>query len=127
MLLLMVAFGGAAGALARYALGGWVQSQIDTAFPLGTFLVNILGSFGLGFSFYVLESLALPTELRSLVTIGFLGAFTTFSTFSYEAVILMEGGEWHRAGVYIGGSLLLGLAGVMTGLALGSLFLQARG
>jgi CrcB protein len=127
MLILMVAAGGALGAVARYGLSGWVQGFLSTSFPLGTLVVNVLGSFLLGLSFYLLESLALSAEARSMVTIGFLGAFTTFSTFSYEAVVLLEGGEWARGGVYVGGSLLLGLVGVVVGMSLGALILQARG
>ncbi|MFH1764041.1 MAG: CrcB family protein, partial [Gemmatimonadota bacterium] len=71
--------------------------------------------------------LAWSAEVRTLVTIGFLGAFTTFSTFSYEAVVLLEGGEWARGGLYMGGSLLLGLAGILGGMALASFLLQTRG
>lgn len=127
MLIVMVAVGGALGAVARYGLGGWVQGFVSTSFPLGTLAVNVLGSFLLGLSFYLLESLAVSAETRAMVTIGFLGAFTTFSTFSYEAVVLLEGGEWARGGAYVGGSLVLGLVGVGVGLALGSLLLQARG
>jgi len=127
MLIFMVAVGGALGAVARYGLGGWVQGFVRTSFPLGTLAVNVIGSFLLGLSFYLMESLAFSAETRAMTTIGFLGAFTTFSTFSYEAVVLLEGGEWARGGMYVGGSLVLGLVGVGGGLALGSLLLQARG
>ncbi len=115
------------GAVARYGLGGWVQGLISTSFPMGTLVVNALGSMILGFAFLVMEGLALSAEVRAMVAIGFLGAFTTFSTFSYEAVVLFQGGEWMRAGVYVGGSVILGLAGVLAGLALGSFFLHLRG
>jgi len=127
MLIVMVAVGGALGAVARYGLGGWVQGFVSTSFPLGTLAVNVIGSFLLGLSFYLMESLAVSAETRAMVTIGILGAFTTFSTFSYEAVVLLEGGEWTRGGIYVGGSLVLGLVGVVGGLTLGSLLLQARG
>jgi CrcB protein len=127
MLLLIVGLGGALGAMARFGLGGWVQGFVDTTFPLGTMMVNILGSFLLGLSLYLLESTSLTTEVRSFVTIGFLGAFTTFSTFSYESLVLFQGGEWSRGAVYMGGSLVLGLVGVSVGLGLGHLILQARG
>jgi CrcB protein len=127
MLILMIAFGGAFGAVARYGLSGWVQSLLGTTFPMGTLVVNVLGSFVLGLSLLLFESLAWSAELRTLVTIGFLGAFTTFSTFSYEAVVLLEGGEWARGGLYMGGSLLLGLAGILGGMALASFILQTRG
>jgi len=127
MLILLVAAGGALGAVARYGLSGWVQGLLSTSFPMGTLVVNVLGSFLLGLSFFLLESLALPAGARSMITIGFLGAFTTFSTFSYEAIVLVGGGEWGRGGLYVGGSLILGLVGVVAGLGLGSLLLQARG
>jgi len=127
MLILMIALGGAFGAVARYGLSGWVQSFLDTTFPMGTLVVNVLGSFVLGLSLPFFVSLAWSAELRTLVTIGFLGAFTTYSTFSYEAVVLLEGGEWARGGLYMGGSLLLGLVGILGGMALASFILQARG
>lgn len=127
MLILVVALGGAFGAMARYGLSGWVQGFMNTTFPLGTLVVNVVGSFLLGFALYLLESTAPTTEVRSFVTIGFLGAFTTFSTFSYEAVVLLQGGEWTRGGLYVGGSLVLGLMGILMGLGLGSFVLQTRG
>lgn len=127
MLVLMIAFGGAVGAVARYGLSGWVQSLLGTTFPMGTMVVNVLGSFALGLSLPLFESLAWSAETRTLVTIGFLGAFTTYSTFSYEAVVLLEGGEWARGGLYMGGSLLLGLAGIMSGMVFASFLLQTRG
>ena len=127
MVLMVIALGGALGAVARYGISGWVQGWMNTTFPLGTLVVNVTGSFLLGLSLYLLESTAPTTEMRSFVTIGFLGAFTTFSTFSYEAVVLLQGGEWARGGLYVGGSLVLGLAGLLMGLGLGSFVLQARG
>ena len=127
MLLMVIALGGALGAVARYGISGWVQGWMNTTFPLGTLVVNVTGSFLLGLSLYLLESTAPTTEMRSFVTIGFLGAFTTFSTFSYEAVVLLQGGEWARGGLYVGGSLALGLVGILLGLGLGSFVLQARG
>ena len=127
MLIFVIALGGAMGAVTRYGLSGWVQSSIETTFPLGTLAVNVLGSFLLGVSLLLFENLAWSAEIRTLVTIGFLGAFTTFSTFSYEAVVLLEGGEWARGGLYMGGSLVLGLIGVLGGMALASFMLQTRG
>ncbi|MFH1763694.1 MAG: fluoride efflux transporter CrcB [Gemmatimonadota bacterium] len=96
MLILMIALGGALGAVARYGLGGWVQSLLNTTFPIGTLAVNVVGSFVLGLSLLLFECLAWSAEVRTLVTIGFLGAYTTFSTFSYEAIVLLEGGEWAK-------------------------------
>lgn len=127
MLLIIVGVGGALGAMARFGLSGWVQGFVNSTFPLGTMVVNIIGSFLLGLSLYLLESTAPTTEVRSFITIGFLGAFTTFSTFSYEALVLFQGGEWGRGTLYTGGSLVLGLMGVLAGLGLGHFILQARG
>ena len=127
MLVLLVALGGAVGAVSRYGLSGWVQAQWGTAFPMGTMAVNVLGSFLLGLSLPLFENLAWSAEVRTMVTIGILGAFTTFSTYSYEAVVLLQGGEWGRGAAYMGGSLLLGLLAVLSGMALGSFLLQARG
>lgn len=127
MIVLLVALGGAVGAVARYSVGGWAQSLVGTTFPLGTMVVNVAGSFLLGLTISLTDHLALPAELRSLVAIGFLGAFTTFSTFSYEAVVLLSGGEWTRGALYVGGSLMLGIVGLLAGLALASILLQAKG
>jgi CrcB protein len=127
MNVLVVALGGAFGAVARYGLSGWVQNLLGTTFPMGTLVVNVIGSFLLGLSLPLFESLAWSAEARTMVTMGFLGAFTTYSTFSYEAVVLLEGGEWARGGMYIGGSLLLGLVAVVGGMAFASFMLQTRG
>ena len=127
MLVLMVALGGAFGAVARYGLSGGESADLDTTFPLGTLVVNIVGSFLLGLLLPLFEGLAWSAEVRTMVTLGFLGAFTTFSTFSYEAVVLLEGEEWGRGGLYMGGSLFLGLVGILSGMALASFLLQTRG
>ncbi|CAN5201090.1 N/A [soil metagenome] len=124
MLLVYVAAGGALGALARYGIATWVQGRSGGTFPWGTLAVNLSGSFLLGLALPVLERLALGLEVRALVAVGLLGAFTTFSTFSYEAVQLLQAGEWVRAGGYVFGSVVLGLLGVTIGLALGTVALR---
>ncbi len=126
MTLLYIALGGAVGALARYGLAGWVHAQSGGTFPWGTFWVNLSGCFLLGLALGVLEATVAPPRVRELVAIGILGAFTTFSTFSWEAVALLRAGEWARAGGYLGGSVLLGLLGVLGGLALAGAFLRLR-
>jgi CrcB protein len=123
----MVALGGAVGAVSRFGLSGWVQTQWGTTFPMGTMVVNVLGSLLLGLSLPLFENLAWSAEVRTMVTIGLLGAFTTFSTYSYEAVVLLQGGEWGRGAAYMGGSLLLGLLAILSGMALASFLLQTRG
>lgn len=124
--LLAVASGGALGAVARYLGAGWVQDLTGGFFPWGTFLVNAAGCFLLGFSLVWLQSTIVSTEVRNLVTIGFLGSFTTFSTFSYETVAMLRDGEWWRAGGYTLGSVALGLVAVVAGGALAGVLTSGR-
>ncbi len=126
MTLLVVAGGGAVGALVRYLVSGWVQSAGGGFFPWGTFTVNVAGSFLLGFSMVWLQTTVASPETRALVTIGFLGSFTTFSTFSYEAVAMLRDGEFWRAGGYLAGSVTLGLLGVLLGMAAASTLTHTR-
>ncbi len=123
---IFVAVGGATGALARYWLSGWVASAFSGFFPLGTLVVNVLGSFLLGFGMQAMEAVPLSAEVRTMLTIGFLGAFTTFSTFSYETVALLRDGDWTRATLYTGLSFVLGLTAVLIGIAAASVLLKAR-
>jgi fluoride exporter len=118
-MLLYVALGSAIGGVSRYLLGGLVQRMLDTTFPAGTLLVNVTGSFLLGAIIrYALETPSLTPEVRAFLTIGFCGGYTTFSTFSYETMALLEDGEWARAGVYITASVILSLVATFLGLAL---------
>ena len=88
--------------------------------------MNLAGSFALGFAIRTLHASTVAPEIRGFLTIGLLGAFTTFSTFSYEAVTLMQDGEWMRASAYLFGSVAAGVAAVIAGLWLASLTLHAR-
>ena len=126
MSLLVVASGGALGAVSRYLASGWVQQLAGGFFPWGTFAVNVAGSLLLGFALVWLQGTVVSTEMRELVTIGFLGSFTTFSTFSYETVAMMRDGEWWRAGGYAAGSVILGLMAVVAGAVVASSILQTR-
>jgi CrcB protein len=118
-MLLYVALGSAIGGVSRYLLGGLVQRMLDTTFPAGTLLVNVTGSFLLGAIIrYALETPSLTPEIRAFLTIGVCGGYTTFSTFSYETMALLEDGEWVRAGVYITASVILSLIATFLGLAL---------
>jgi CrcB protein len=118
-MILYVAIGSAIGGVARYLVGGLVQRLLDTTFPAGTLLINITGSLLLGMIVrYSSETIALTPELRAFLAIGLCGGYTTFSSFSYETVTLLEDGEWARASLYVAASLLLSLAGTLLGFAL---------
>jgi CrcB protein len=118
-MLIYVALGSAVGGVSRYLLGGLIQRLLDTTFPAGTLLINISGSFLLGAILrYAMETPTLSPEARALLTIGFCGGYTTFSTFSYETVALLEDGEWGRAGLYVGASVILSLVGTFLGFAI---------
>jgi CrcB protein len=118
-MLLYVALGSAIGGVARYLLGGLAQRMFETSFPIGTLFINISGSFLLGAIVrYALETPTVSPDLRAFLTIGLCGGYTTFSTFSYETVALLEDGEWTRAGIYVVASVVLALAGTLVGFAL---------
>lgn len=111
---------GFAGAVCRYSFEGWVSERARGAFPWGTFVVNASGCFLLGFVFTLLTERFLPhPTVRSAVTIGFLGAYTTFSTFAFETMRLAEDGARLLAVTNVVGSVLAGLAAVYLGVWLG--------
>lgn len=125
--LLYVALGGAVGAVARYGLSGFVYQRFSDAFPWGTVTVNVVGSLVLGFAVVYFENSLASPELRKAVTIGLLGSFTTFSTFAYESVALLQDGEWGRAGGYVLGSVVLASFAVVVGLTVASVLIRPRG
>lgn len=102
--LLFIALGGASGAVARYLLSNWVHGLWEGQWPVGTLLVNVAGSFGMGVIFVLIERHLIHPDWRWVLMVGFLGAFTTFSTFSLEAVSMMESGHVAHAMGYIGAS-----------------------
>lgn len=115
--LLLVATGGAAGAVARYLAGlavyRWVPAE---RFPLATLVVNVLGCFAIGFlNDWSATRAAGAPELRLLLVVGFLGAFTTYSAFGAETVLLVRGGESVKALVNVGMHLAAGLGAVILG------------
>jgi len=117
MTLLLVLIGGAVGAPARYLADRAVQSRHTSAFPWGTLLVNVVGSGILGVLTGAAD--ALPAAAGALVGTGFCGALTTYSTFSFEAMRLVQLRAYGFALAYVSGSLTLGLAAAFAGYALG--------
>ncbi|MCA1833978.1 MAG: fluoride efflux transporter CrcB [Actinomycetota bacterium] len=116
----LIAIAGAAGALARYGFENSVSRRFHGAFPLGTFVVNITGAFLLGFLFTILtERFRISPSYRSAITIGFLGAYTTFSTLMLETVRLWEDGAYLIGMANVVGSTAAGIIAVLAGIALG--------
>ena len=115
-----IGIAGFAGAVSRYAVEGWVSNRFRGAFPWGTFVVNASGCFLLGFVFTVLTERFLPhPTLRAALTIGFIGAYTTFSTFAFETLRLAEDGAKLIAVSNVIASVGLGLVAVYAGMRLG--------
>ena len=112
-----ITLGGILGTLTRYFLQGWVQQRSGLAqFPLGTLVINLIGSFLVGLAIRLgTGSTLLSPDLRAALTIGFCGAFTTMSTFSYESMKLLADGEYWYAGLYMGGTVIGCLAAVIAG------------
>lgn len=108
-----VAIGGALGSMARYALSAWIFDVSSHKFPYATLTVNVIGSFVMGILFVIIvEKAALPTEMRSLLMIGFLGAFTTFSAFSLDALGLWQNGHVFLSLVYMLATVVLCLVAI---------------
>jgi CrcB protein len=118
-ILLLIVFG-AAGTLARYAMQGLVQYRTTPGFPTGTLVVNLVGCFLLGgVAQYSLNHLGVSPDWRIALTVGFFGAFTTFSTFSWETIHMLDDGEWGHAAFYVLSSVIGGLLLVRAGMKLG--------
>jgi len=120
--LLLLAGAGALGTLARYGLAGLVQQQAGTRFPWGTLTVNLLGCLLFGFLWGLMDQrLLLPPGWRAPLLIGFLGAFTTFSTWIFESGQFLQGGQWLAAGANLLLPPLVGLLSLALGLGLARL------
>lgn len=114
-----VAVGAAAGGVSRYYLSVAVHNRVGAAFPWGTLLVNVSGSLLLGFLMrYALATPSLSAEMRLLLTTGFCGGYTTFSTFSYETAMLLEDGQYERAATYAVASVVVALIATACGFML---------
>ena len=121
--LVAIAAGGSLGAVMRYALSNAVYSWLGRGFPYGTLSVNVIGSFLIGIAFVLLtEKLTLGSEVRAFILIGFLGAFTTFSTFSLETLNLLQQGFLVKALANILLSVLLCLVATWGGMVLAKTF-----
>ena len=118
---LLVFVGGGLGAVSRYLVTTFMGNHLGSSFPYGTFAANIIGSFCMGavMFYFINKSLPVPEHLRLLLLVGFMGGFTTFSSFGYESLMLLTEGNIAAAAAYSGGSLLLGLLAAGTGVLAG--------
>ena len=116
---LLIATGGALGSIARYWVGSMVGGRMGTRFPYGTLVINITACVIIGFSLtYFSRRVELSPAWRYLIPVGFVGAYSTFSTYEWETLSTMRSGAFALAALYAVGSLVLGLAGVWLGSAL---------
>jgi len=126
--LLLICLGGAVGTGTRYLLGGLVVRWLGPDFPYGTLLINVLGSLLVGLVQQVgLSTLLIPDTLRVVLAIGVLGGFTTYSSFSYETLKLVEAGSWVGAAVYVALTSALCLGCCALGLSLGRVLVEGKG
>ena len=117
---LLVGLGGFLGAILRYLVDGWVAQRLGSTFPYGTLVINVGGSFLLGLLLTVVaERFAAPPGLRLFFGIGFLGAYTTFSTFAFESLVLIEDRAYLVAVANLLGNVVLGLIAVALGVVIG--------
>ncbi len=118
--LLFIAIGGAIGAVLRFSVSNGVYGMLGRGFPWGTFVVNVLGSLVMGFLYVMfIERMTVSVEMRSMILIGLLGAFTTFSTFSIETLNLIESGDLVPAGINMFLSVFFSVTACWLGLLLG--------
>lgn len=119
MELIWVGIGGGIGAIGRYFVGREITERANSIFPYGTFTVNLLGAFLVGILFALLTERGIEhPRLHLLLVTGFVGGFTTFSSYTVEAVNLAESGAWNSALLYVLGSNILGLIACVTGIVL---------
>jgi len=121
--IVFVALGGAAGAVARYLINISPLAGLFEQFPFPTFFINVTGSFLIGFLLILLtDKVYVNDNFRIMITVGFLGAFTTFSTFEMEIYGLLRGGFRLQAFIYLAASIAVGFAGLVAGVRLANLF-----
>jgi CrcB protein len=115
----MIALGGAAGALARYQLAALIQARVPAGFPWGTFVVNVTGCLVMGVAATLLtDRLVVHPNWRFLIPVGFIGAYTTFSTFEYETFRAVVEGSWMTGAMNVAGSVIAGYAALWLGVLL---------
>jgi len=120
--ILLIAAAGAGGTLARYALAGAVQRVAPATFPYGTLVVNVVGCLLFGVVWALAEErLAVSPGVRTVLLVGFMGAFTTFSTYAFETSALLRDAQWAAAAGNLVAQNVLGVAALLLGLALGRL------
>ncbi|HEY6999145.1 MAG TPA: fluoride efflux transporter CrcB [Candidatus Binatia bacterium] len=120
MVYLVIGIGGVLGANARYLVTGWAANKFGTVFPYGTFIINMSGAIVLGFLMAFLQDRAfIHPNYRLFFATGFCGAYTTFSTFTYESLVLIQNGSFLLAFSNLFGSLVVGMIGVFLGFVLG--------
>jgi len=112
---LVISIGAVLGANTRYLLGGWIGEQASSSFPWGTFVINVTGSLAIGLVLGLAADRVMPWWWRPGVAIGFLGAYTTFSTFSYETLNLLQEGSYVAAAANMVGSVAIALIAVFAG------------
>jgi fluoride exporter len=118
---LFVAIGGAIGSVTRYLVSGWFANRFGAAFPYGTFVINVTGSFIIGFfAAFAQQRASLSPYWRLFFAIGVVGGYTTFSTFEYEGITLLRDREMLLGAIYLIGSVATGGVAAFAGLALGS-------
>src|SRR2546423_9072801 len=124
---LIVGLGGFVGANARYVVGQWAAQKWGATLPYGTFIINVTGSFILGLFATLTLSLGWNPNWRLLIAIGFVGAYTTFSTFEYETLqLIVNGARYREAMVNLAGSVVVGFAAAWVGVIAGRLILRGR-
>lgn len=117
---LWISLGALLGANARYFIGGWIAERWGASFPFGTLVVNLTGSLLLGiFLTYATERVLVEPRFRQLIAIGFLGAYTTFSAYTFESVTLMFDGNWGAGLLNLLGGSLVGAISVALGIVVG--------
>jgi len=123
MIAILIFAGAGIGGVLRYYVGGWIQASTGGAFPWGTLAVNISGSALLAFLLPIMQQHLPAAEWRAFIAVGLFGGYTTFSTFSYEAISLMVEGAWLRGTAYVLASAVLCLLGAAAGIRAAELFL----